>query len=188
MTDRILGVDPGSLRTGWGVVEITSSRKLHHVAHGTVHTTKGAPFVERLHEVYRGLRDVMQSHTPTHLSLELAFVGKNAQSALKLGQIRGAVLALALESGLSVHEYTPSQIKQAATGNGRSAKEQVASMVAALLGLTPPLQADAADALAAALCHLLRPPDLSLPEGPVLSSSRSSRRRRKPSRPSSWPL
>lgn len=152
---RVLGIDPGSVITGWGVVESDGNR-LIHIDNGGIFT-QNKEFHQRLQEIYEGVKDVVETYRPTHVSMEQVFVSRNAQSALKLGQARGVALIVVLNEGLSVSEYAPTAIKQAVTGTGRAEKEQVGLMVQAMLGLPEPAQTDASDALAAAICHILRP-------------------------------
>ena len=153
--ERILGIDPGSVITGWGIVE-GNGHRLFHIDNGGVFT-RSRDFHARLKEIYAELSEVIATYAPTHVAMEKVFVAKNAQSALKLGQARGVALIAVLHAGLAVSEYTPTQIKQAVTGSGRAGKEQVAAMVQVMLGLPEPAQTDASDALAAAICHLLKP-------------------------------
>lgn len=149
----VLGVDPGTLVTGWGVVRYTSQRAPRHVAHGLVRTNARAPLWERLAVIHAALVEVAAEHRPDALSLEQCFVSKNVQSALKLGHTRGVVMLAAMGAGAAVFEYAPSQIKSAVTGSGRADKHQVAEMVRVILGLPAAAPFDASDALAAALCH-----------------------------------
>lgn len=151
----ILGVDPGSINTGWGLVEATGSR-LTHIAHGTIAMSPAQTQAARLSRIYRGVQEVVRKFSPADVSLERVFFARNPQSALKLGQARGVALLAAAESGLEVYEYTAKEIKVAVVGYGQATKEQVQKMVGALLGLKGPLAADAADALACAICHLHR--------------------------------
>lgn len=153
----VLGIDPGTVVTGWGVVEAVGSC-LHHRAHGTI-VTSGAPgHGERLSRIYQGIEQVIAQFEPDRISLEKVFFARNAQSALKLGQARGVALLAAAHRGLVVHEYAASEIKSAVVGYGQATKEQVQRMVAALLHLSGTMAADAADALAAAICHLHHEP------------------------------
>ncbi len=147
----ILGIDPGSRITGFGVVRETA-RGCEYVASGCIRTGNG-PLHERLHVVFRSVREVIRTHGPTALSIEQVFMARNADSALKLGQARGAAIVAAMEEGLSVAEYTASQVKQAVVGTGGADKQQVQMMVMHLLKLTQKPQIDASDALAIALCH-----------------------------------
>jgi crossover junction endodeoxyribonuclease RuvC len=150
---RILGVDPGTVVTGWGVVEMAGG-SLVHVAHGTITTSGNVGQGKRLGRIYHALSEVFQRYEPEAVSLEKVFFARNAQSALKLGQARGVVLLAAAERGLPLHEYASTEIKQAVAGYGRAAKEQVGIMVASLLRVVGEVPTDAADALAAAICHL----------------------------------
>jgi crossover junction endodeoxyribonuclease RuvC len=148
----VLGIDPGSRVTGYGLVAAEGNRH-RHVASGCVRTGNG-PLPERLGRIQAGLADVIRSHGPAEAAVEQVFVHRSAESALKLGQARGAAVLTAVMAGLPVSEYAAPQVKQALTGTGGARKEQVAHMVRMLLGLRGDLQADAADALALALCHL----------------------------------
>jgi crossover junction endodeoxyribonuclease RuvC len=147
---RILGIDPGSRITGFGVVDVVAGKNLH-VESGTVRP-KLESLPERLGELFRGVREVIAQSAPDQVAIENVFMHRNADSALKLGQARGAIIAAAVESGIPVFEYTPAEIKQAVVGKGGATKEQVQHMVRLLLSLGE-LQPDQADALACALCH-----------------------------------
>ncbi|MGE5215644.1 MAG: crossover junction endodeoxyribonuclease RuvC [Chloroflexota bacterium] len=151
----ILGIDPGSLVTGWGLVEIDANRLLYR-CHGTIGTSASLGLAERLSQIYRGLQEVIERYQPTAVSLEKVFFSRNVQSALKLGQARGVALLAAAENHLSVAEYSAAEIKLAVVGYGQATKEQVQKMVGALLCLRGSMRADAADALAAAICHIHR--------------------------------
>lgn len=152
---RIVGIDPGTTVTGWGVVE-ASGTSLRHIAHGTI-VTVGAPAqADRLSVIYRGIDEVIQSYRPQGMSIERVFFARNAQSALKLGQARGVILLAAAHHGFAIYEYAAVEIKMAVVGYGHASKEQVQKMVAALLHVQESMAADAADALAAAVCHLHR--------------------------------
>lgn len=147
----ILGIDPGSRVTGFGVISQVN-HKVYYVASGCIRMdTKFFP--ERLHKIYRGIEEVIILHKPDQVSIEQVFMAKNPDSALKLGHARGAAIVAAVNKGLPVHEYSARQIKQAVVGKGGADKQQVQHMVMALLKLDKMPQADAADALAAALCH-----------------------------------
>ncbi len=148
---RVLGIDPGSHRTGWGVVELSGSR-LSHVASGLVAVPDGELY-ERLLGIAEGLEAVLAAHAPDAASVETVFFAKNSQSALQLGQARGVALLCAARAGVRVFEYTAGQIKQATTGRGRADKEQVRAMLGAILGMREPMALDTSDALAAAICH-----------------------------------
>jgi crossover junction endodeoxyribonuclease RuvC len=153
--DIILGIDPGSLVTGWGVVEVEAN-KLRYQAHGTIATSAAHGLAERLSHIYRGLHEIIEACHPTAVSLEKVFFSRNAQSALKLGQARGVALLAAAEHRLQIAEYSAAEIKVAVVGYGRATKEQVQKMVGALLSVRGAMRADAADALAAAICHVHR--------------------------------
>ncbi len=148
---RILGIDPGSNATGYGVVE-RDGKLLRHVAHGTLRPRGTTPEL-RLHQLYELIRDVARHHKPDAAAVERVFVAQSPRSALVLGQARGAALAALGSLALGVSEYAPAEIKQAVTGSGRADKQQVAVMVRRLLGLARVPDSDAADALAAAIGH-----------------------------------
>lgn len=148
----MLGVDPGSNVTGFGVVERAASG-LVHIAHGTIRVAREGSLPSRLDRLHRAILEVIAQHEPHIASVEQVFVAASPRSALVLGQARGAVLAAVGAGGLPVHEYAASHIKLSVTGSGRAAKSQVQRVVARLLGLERPPASDAADALAAAICH-----------------------------------
>ena len=152
---RVLGLDPGSRKTGWGVVE-RQARTLRWVASGCVAPPARMSLAERLHAIVREVDEVMERFSPDCVVIEEAFHHSFVRSTLVLGHVRGALMVAAVERGLAIAEYAPRAIKLAVTGRGGAAKEQVAAMVKVRLGLTTTLQADAADALAGALCHLGR--------------------------------
>ncbi len=149
---RILGIDPGSRLTGFGIIERVEGRT-RYVGSGCIRTG-GGELAGRLKIIFDSLREIVGSYLPTEVAVERVFMHKNPDSALKLGQARGAALCAVMAEGLAVSEYTPAEIKQATVGKGNAAKEQVQHMVMALLDLPSAPQADAADALAVALCHL----------------------------------
>jgi crossover junction endodeoxyribonuclease RuvC len=151
----ILGIDPGSLVTGWGLVEVAGNQ-LHHISHGTIITTAAVGLPLRLSQIHHGLREVIERHQPSMVSLEKVFFSRNVQSALKLGQARGVALLAAAERELGVAEYSAAEIKVAVVGYGQATKVQVQRMVNVLLGLRGAIRADAADALASAICHAHR--------------------------------
>ncbi|VAW89932.1 Crossover junction endodeoxyribonuclease RuvC [hydrothermal vent metagenome] len=148
---RILGIDPGSRITGFGVIDVSGNR-VSYVASGCVRTADGS-LPERLKTIYEGIFEVVRSYQPLEMAIENVFMQKNAASALKLGQARGAAICAVVTQAVDVHEYSPTQIKQAVVGRGHADKTQVQHMVTALLKLPETPQADAADALACALCH-----------------------------------
>ena len=148
---RILGIDPGSRLTGFGVIEVNDER-VTAVQHGVIKAGAGE-FPERLGIIFTGIRDLIDQHQPAEVAIETVFVSRNAGAALKLGQARGAAICAAISLGLPVSEYAPRSIKQAIVGRGGADKVQVQHMVMVLLQLQEKLQEDAADALAVALCH-----------------------------------
>jgi crossover junction endodeoxyribonuclease RuvC len=148
---RILGVDPGSRRTGYGVVDIDGNR-ITHVAHGVIAVGDGE-FVARLGMLFTDLSSLIAEHKPDCAAMEDVFMARNAASALKLGQARGALIAACTHTGLGVTAYSPTAVKQAVVGFGRAEKGQVQHMIQMLLKPPAPLQEDAADALAVAICH-----------------------------------
>jgi crossover junction endodeoxyribonuclease RuvC len=148
---RILGLDPGSQRTGFGIIDCDASGE-RHVASGCINVV-GHAMVVRLQRIYAALGTLVSEHRPDMIAIERVFVHRNPDSALKLGQARGVALCAAAGMGASVHEYATRAIKLAVTGYGGAGKPQVEQMVRTLLRLEIKLAADAADALAAALCH-----------------------------------
>ena len=149
---RLIGFDPGLRQTGWGVIESDGNR-LGHVANGTVSTNASADLASRLAELYDGLVRIIDQYSPVEAAVEETFVNKNPTSTLKLGQARGIVLLVPARAGVAVSEYTPNLIKKSIVGTGHAAKEQVQMMVGVLLPGTDIVNADAADALAVAMCH-----------------------------------
>lgn len=148
---RILGVDPGSRNTGYGIVD-TEGNRIRYVAHGVIAAGNGE-FTERLATLFSALGELIAQHRPDCAAMEDVFMSRNAASALKLGQARGALVVACTHAGLSVTPYSPTAVKQAVVGFGRAEKEQVQHMIRLLLGPPTALQEDAADALAVALCH-----------------------------------
>ena len=149
---RVLGIDPGSAVTGFGVVDRAGSI-VRHRAHGTVRPERGAPLAARLGMLLEGLSEVIEAHAPEVVVIERVFVSASPRSALVLGQARGVAMASAASRGIPVVEYAASQIKQAVVGTGAATKPQVQAMVKTLLELPKAPAQDAADALAAAICH-----------------------------------
>ena len=149
---RILGIDPGSRITGFGVIDSDGIRS-QHVSSGCIRTSTERPVADRLGEIFREIAAVIESFQPTEMAIEQVFVAKNASSALKLGQARGAAICAGVVAGLPVSEYTPRMIKQAVVGTGKAEKDQVQHMVKLILGLEGRLIADQADALAVAIGH-----------------------------------
>jgi crossover junction endodeoxyribonuclease RuvC len=155
----VLGIDPGTAMTGYGLVERTGSR-LRAVDYGCLETPAGMPLPERLLHIQDGLIDLVESHRPDLVAVERLFFNKNVQTAFAVGQARGVALLTAARFGLPVYEYGPHEVKLAVTGHGRAEKVQVQRMVQVVLGMaTLPRPDDAADALAIAIClaHAHRP-------------------------------
>ena len=148
----ILGIDPGSRKTGYGIISKQGNR-LIHVDNGAIFTQSAKDFPQRLEQIFTGLSAIIAQYRPDVVAVEDVFLAKNAQSALKLGQARGAAIVAAVNAGLPVHEYTAMQVKQAVVGTGRAEKAQVQQMIKALLNLPEVAQEDASDALAVAICH-----------------------------------
>ncbi len=148
---RILGIDPGSRVTGWGIIDSTGATT-RHVASGCIRT-EGAELSPRLRVIHDGVRALVAEYAPAELAIERVFMHRNADSALKLGQARAAAICATFVGSLSVHEYAARAVKQAIVGQGGAEKSQVQHMVRAILALPAPPGADEADALAIALCH-----------------------------------
>jgi len=149
---RILGIDPGLRRTGFGIIDVQGST-LGYVASGVVLAPADLPLSQRLKIILDNLREVAATHQPHVAALEKVFVNTNPGSTLLLGQARGAVICALADSDLALHEYTALQIKKAVTGHGHAEKNQVQKMVQSLLSLDKPPPTDPADALACAICH-----------------------------------
>ena len=147
----ILGIDPGSRITGYGLIR-DNGRVCEYVASGCIRTGTGE-LAERLNAVFTGVSEIIQTYQPDTMGIEQVFMARNADSALKLGQARGVAIVAGTQAGLGVSEYSATQVKSAIVGSGRAAKEQVQMMVMHLLKLTKKPQIDASDALAIALCH-----------------------------------
>jgi crossover junction endodeoxyribonuclease RuvC len=154
----VLGIDPGTADTGYGVVESAGSR-LRALAQGVIQTRPGVPLERRLADIHARVIELLDDHSPDALAIEELYFGVNVRTAFAVGQARGVVLLAAGQRGVPSCSYTPQQVKGAVSGHGRADKEQVGRMVARLLGLSGPPEADhAADALAVAVCHLNRAP------------------------------
>ena len=149
---RILGIDPGSRRTGYGIIDSIPG-KVGFVSCGIIKTTTGYPLANRLNEIFEGINEVIQLHDPEVAAVEEVFMSSNANSALKLGQARGAAVVAAMQNGLGVHDYSAKKVKRAVVGYGQAEKGQVQHMIRMLLGLSKAPSEDAADALAVAICH-----------------------------------
>ena len=149
---RILGLDPGLRRTGWGVVAIDGAR-LIHIAHGVIAPRDTAPFSERLLHLFEAICEVITLHAPDEAAVEETFMNNNAASALKLGHARAACMIAPARAGLSVAEYAATVVKKAVVGTGAADKTQVGFMIQRLLPAAGPTTSDAADALAVAIAH-----------------------------------
>lgn len=150
---RIIGVDPGSLHTGYGIVEM-DGRRLQMVASGTIHLSSLHSFPERLGVIYNKLSSIIREIKPDSMAIEDVFFATNPRTALKLGQARGAAILSAVNERIPVYEYSPLEIKQAVVGYGRANKNQVYRMVITILGLPKVEDSHTSDALAVAICHL----------------------------------
>jgi crossover junction endodeoxyribonuclease RuvC len=148
---RIIGIDPGSRKTGFGIIDV-NGQKISHVINGRLMVGDGE-FSDRLRQIFEGLTDLILRYQPNTMVIEQVFLHKNADSALKLGQARGAAICAAVNQKLDVHEYTATQIKKAVVGNGHAQKSQVQYMMSVILKLPDIPEEDAADALACAMTH-----------------------------------
>ena len=179
---RILGLDPGSLRTGFGLIDCSAAGE-RHVVNGCILAGNGG-FPQRLRCIYEAIAILIEEHRPDEIAIERVFMHRNPDSALKLGQARGAAICAAVTRGAAVHEYAARAIKLAVSGYGAADKAQVAQMVTALLGLARRPAADAADALAVALCHAQTRRVAALVRSPVAApvAARVARRTGTPAR------
>jgi len=150
---RILGIDPGSQRTGVGIIDTDERGVSRHVFHSALQLLDNDTFPLRLKQIFDDVCALIAEHRPHEVAIEKVFMARNPDSALKLGQARGAAICAAVHSGLSVTEYAAKEIKQAVVGGGGADKAQIQHMVSVLLNISTKLQADAADALAVALTH-----------------------------------
>jgi crossover junction endodeoxyribonuclease RuvC len=149
---RILGIDPGTRITGYGIIDVEGNR-LRHVDNGIIKTRSSDPLPLRLKIIYDGLSTILKEFSPQAVAVEQVFLAKNPRAALTLGHARGTAVLSAVNLGLEVHEYSALQVKSAVVGYGHAAKQQVQQMVKALINLPEVAQEDAADALAVAICH-----------------------------------
>ena len=150
---RILGIDPGSQRTGIGIIDVDAAGRVHHVYHAPLVLLGDGEFPLRLKRLLLGLAEIVEAWKPQEVAIEKVFMARNPDSALKLGQARGAAMSAVVLRDLPVHEYAAREIKLAVVGKGSAEKEQVQHMVGLMLNLKTKLQADAADALAVAITH-----------------------------------
>ncbi|MCO1335634.1 crossover junction endodeoxyribonuclease RuvC [Microbulbifer sp. OS29] len=170
---RILGIDPGSRKTGYGMIDVERG-KARYVASGVIRIPAG-PLPERLKLIFDAVSQIAQQYQPAQMAIESVFMSKSAGSALKLGQARGAAIVAGTNSGLEVAEYEARKVKQAVVGNGGADKLQVQHMVKTLLSLPASPQEDAADALAVALCHMHTEQTLVVTAGGARSRFRRGR-------------
>jgi len=150
---RILGIDPGSLRLGYGVIDCTGPARIRYVECGVISAPARMKRPERLATIGRGLREIVEELCPNEVAMEQAFYGKNVQSTLALGEARGVVTFVVSDRGLPVSGYAPARVKRAIVGHGAATKQQIGYLVRALLSLRRVPEPDAADALAIAICH-----------------------------------
>ncbi len=150
-TRRILGIDPGSIKTGFGVIEVRGTQ-IFYIASGVIRLPR-KPLPERLGIIFQSVQEIMQEHQPDEMAVEEVFLAKNPSSALKLGQARGAAITACVNKGLPVSEYAARLVKQSLVGSGAADKSQIQYMVTKLLKLSAEPGEDAADALAIAICH-----------------------------------
>ena len=160
MMQRILGIDPGSLSTGYSVIE-SDGRTNRYITSGQINTSSLSA-VERLATIYDGVAEVIETYQPSMMIVEKVFMSKNADSALKLGQARGVAICAGVKAGLAVHEYSARFVKKTITGNGAADKRQVKYMACRLLSIAERDQNDESDALAIALCHAFATPSDSI--------------------------
>jgi crossover junction endodeoxyribonuclease RuvC len=174
---RVLGIDPGTAVTGYGVVEPADGRPGRLVECGVIRTDPKQQMCSRLDELYQGVCELIARHGPEAVAVESVFYGKNARSALALGQARGVILLAAARADVTIAEFPPATVKQSVTGRGGAAKRQVGYMVQQLLRLTrPPAPSDAADGVALALTYLLTQPSRTgQRNGPVGQNGRNRR-------------
>ena len=149
----VLGVDPGSRVTGYGLVEKQNNR-MTCIDAGTISPSHRLPFHERIHDIFQAMVEIMIRYRPEEMAIEDIFFAKNVKSSLKIGHARGAILVAAVQCGIRIFEYTPLEIKKSVVGYGRATKEQVRAMTMVILNLKTPPALDASDALAAAICQL----------------------------------
>jgi crossover junction endodeoxyribonuclease RuvC len=150
---RVLGIDPGSQSTGFGIIDHEEAG-YRVLTFGAIRPSRRLPFHLKLNEISREVGEIIAAHTPDEVAIESPFYAQNIKTAIALGQVRGAVLVAVASSGCSLFEYSALEIKKAVTGYGQAEKQQVKAMIKALLNIDGEVEPDAADALAAAICHL----------------------------------
>jgi crossover junction endodeoxyribonuclease RuvC len=152
----VLGIDPGGVSTGFGLLRLDGSR-IEHIRSGTIRTARSATFAEKLREVHAGVAGLLREERVDQVAVEDVYQGVNPRTASRIGHVRGVVLLAAAEAGLPVSEYPPNEVKAAVVGNGLASKDQVRFMVERILSLGRPVRsADESDALAVAICHCHR--------------------------------
>jgi crossover junction endodeoxyribonuclease RuvC len=149
----VLGVDPGSRITGYGLLQ-KKDNVITCVASGSIESPGTAPFYDRIFRIFTSMVDIMEKYQPDEMAIEDVFFAKNVKSSLKLGHARGAALIAAVKCNVKIYEYTPLEIKQSVVGYGRATKDQIRNMVQMILNLPSKLGPDTSDAIAAAICHL----------------------------------
>lgn len=154
---RVIGIDPGSTVTGWGIV-LSEGVTLRHLAHGCIRTQPDKTLPQRLGKIFTQLTQIIAEHQPDVAAIEEIFVATNVQSALKLGHARGVAIAAANNQGLPIHEYSALKVKKSVVGYGRAEKKQMQEMTRILLCMTKKAPQDAADALGIAICHINHSP------------------------------
>lgn len=149
-----MGIDPGSLHCGYGIIDRGSNNSYIYVSSGRIEISKKKTFDKRLIEIYDALLDVIRTFRPDVAAIEKVFFAKSVRSAISLGHVRGISLLAAVKEGLPIYEYTPLEVKKAVVGYGRAEKSQIQAMVKNILKINTPLSYDSADALAVSICHL----------------------------------
>lgn len=149
----VLGVDPGSRVTGYGLLQ-KKNNIITCITSGVIESPGSDPFYDRIYRIFTGMVDIMEQYRPDEMAIEDMFFAKNVKSSLKLGHARGAALIAAVKCNVRIHEYTPLEIKQSVVGYGRATKDQIRAMVQMILNLPSKLGPDTSDAIAAAICHL----------------------------------
>lgn len=152
--NRIIGIDPGSLYCGYGIIESGTNNSYVYITSGNIEISGKKPLDKRLKEIYDALLDVIKTYRPDVAVIEKVFFAKSVRSALSLGHVRGISLLAAVKEGLSIYEYSPLEVKKAVVGYGRAEKSQIQAMVKNILKIDTSLSYDSADALALSICHL----------------------------------
>jgi crossover junction endodeoxyribonuclease RuvC len=176
-----MGIDPGTARTGYGVLEVTDGGRLYAVALGDIDLRRVRDPYHKLRVIFERVSALIEGYKPDEVALESPFFGENVQSMLKLGRAQGVAMAAALSHGIDVWEYAPMRVKQAITGRGAAAKEQVAAMLGSVLGIEyDPRRLDATDGMAVALCHHF------MTSGPIHGVASSAPKTKRGGRNASW--